>query len=50
MGGVILVGTPSDIEGVIDAYLAEIEKDKSLLPAKGLLKKFKKQLQQEGIL
>lgn len=50
MGGVLLVGNPSGIEGTIDAYMAEIENDKSLLPAKGLLKKFKKHLQQEGIL
>ncbi|MGF1706573.1 plastocyanin/azurin family copper-binding protein [Enterovibrio baiacu] len=50
MGGVLLVGNPSDIEGTIDAYLAEIQKDKSLLPAKGLLKKFKKHLQKQGII
>ncbi|WP_407332045.1 plastocyanin/azurin family copper-binding protein [Enterovibrio sp. 27052020O] len=50
MGGVLLVGNPSDIEGIIDGYMAEIEKDKSLLPAKGLLKKFKKQMQQQGLL
>ncbi|MBE1276410.1 plastocyanin/azurin family copper-binding protein [Enterovibrio baiacu] len=50
MGGVLLVGNPSDIEGTIDAYLAEIQKDKSLLPAKGLLKKFKKHLQKQGVI
>lgn len=50
MGGILLVGNPSDIEGTIEAYFAEIEKDKSLLPAKGLLKNFKKHLQAEGVL
>lgn len=50
MGGILLVGNPADIEGTIEAYLGEIEKDKSLLPAKGLLKKFKKHLEAEGVL
>ncbi|MEZ8145739.1 plastocyanin/azurin family copper-binding protein [Enterovibrio norvegicus] len=50
MGGVMLVGNPSDIEGTIDAYLEEIQTDKSLLPAKGLLKKFKKHLQKQGVI
>ncbi|MDD1781587.1 plastocyanin/azurin family copper-binding protein [Enterovibrio sp. ZSDZ35] len=50
MGGILLVGNPDDIGGIIDAYFEEIQKDKSLLPAKGLLKKFRKHLQKEGLL
>ncbi|WP_028023487.1 plastocyanin/azurin family copper-binding protein [Enterovibrio calviensis] len=50
MGGILLVGNPSNIDGIIDSYMEEIKKDKSLLPAKGLLKKFRKQLQAEGLL
>ncbi|PKF50703.1 plastocyanin/azurin family copper-binding protein [Enterovibrio nigricans] len=50
MGGILLVGNPNGIEGIIEAYFAEIQIDKSLLPAKGLLKKFRKYLQKEGLI
>ena len=42
MGGIILVGDPQALNNTIDQYFKEINYDKSLLPAKGLLKKFKK--------
>ena len=41
-GVIILVGDPQELNNTIDQYFKEINHDKSLLPAKGLLKKFKK--------
>ncbi len=49
MGGIIMVGKPDNIQETIDQYYDEIKTDRSLLPAKGLLKKFKKKLKAEGI-
>ncbi len=48
MGGILLVGEPENIPQILEQYQQEIEKDPSLLPAKGLLKKFKKFLKKEG--
>ena len=45
MGGIIMVGQPEDPAAIIEQYRAAIEEDKSLLPAKGLLKKFEKDLE-----
>ena len=48
MGGIIMVGQPEDPAAIIEQYRAAIEEDKSLLPAKGLLKKFEKDLEKRG--
>lgn len=46
MGGVIVVGQPEDAREVAEAYLAKVDSMKgNLLPAKGLLKKFIKELE-----
>lgn len=46
MGGVIVVGEPEDAEATIEAYLEAIETDRAgLLPAKGLLKKLRKDME-----
>ena len=50
MGGVIVVGEPEDPAGTIDAYLAAIEENRGeLLPAKGLLKKAMKDMEDKGM-
>jgi len=51
MGGVIVVGQPDDAAATIDAYTAAIETDRAgLLPAKGLLKKLRKDMEANGLL
>lgn len=49
MGGIIVVGKPDDSEAVLAQYMAAIEADKSLLPAKGLIKKLKKDMASKGM-
>lgn len=51
MGGVIVVGTPEDPQATLDEYLSAIEADRAgLLPAKGLLKKAAKDMQERGLI
>lgn len=45
MGGGIVVGSPDDPKSILDGYMAMVEKERgNLLPAKGLIKKFIKDL------
>ena len=51
MGGVIVVGKPEDPGAILDAYLTSIESDRAnLLPAKGLIKKVRKDMESKGLL
>jgi len=50
MGGIVVVGKPDDPGAIIDAYLATLETDKTNLPAKGLLKKLRKDMESKGLL
>lgn len=45
MGGGIVVGKPEDPKGILDAYMATVVEERGeYLPAKGLIKKFVKDL------
>lgn len=49
MGGIIMVGQPEDAMEIAKAYLEKVETMKgNLLPAKGLLKDFIKELENRG--
>ncbi len=50
MGGIIVVGKPEDPSAILDSYLATLETDRSNLPAKGLLKKLRKDMESKGLL
>jgi len=51
MGGVIVVGMPEGAAATIEAYTAAIETDRAgLLPAKGLLKKLAKDMEEKSML
>ena len=51
MGGIIVVGKPDNPSRIIEDYLASIETDRAgLLPAKGLLKKLRKDMEAKGLL
>jgi len=50
MGGIIVVGKPEDPGAILDAYMATLETDRSNLPAKGLLKKLRKDMEAKGLL
>jgi len=50
MGGIIVVGKPEDPAAIIDAYLESTKTDKVNLPAKGLLKKLKKDMESKGLI
>ena len=51
MGGIVVVGEPDDPGTILDDYLAAIETDRAgLLPAKGLLKKARKDMEEKGLL
>ena len=51
LGGIIVVGKPEDPGAILDAYLAAIENDRAgLLPAKGLLKKVRKDMESKDLL
>ncbi|MEM0922086.1 MAG: plastocyanin/azurin family copper-binding protein [Pseudomonadota bacterium] len=49
MGGVITVGTPDDPGGILDRYLASTEVVKKNLPARGLIKKVRKEMEERGM-
>lgn len=50
MGGIIVVGKPENPSDILDQYLASIDDDRSNLPAKGLLKKLRKDMEEKGLL
>lgn len=50
MGGIIVVGKPEDPGAIIEAYLETLKTDKINLPAKGLLKKLRKDMEAKGLL
>ena len=50
MGGIIVVGKPENPSEIIDNYLATLETNKENLPAKGLLKKLRKDMEEKGLL
>jgi len=50
MGGIIVVGNPDDPNTIIEQYLATLKEDRSNLPAKGLLKKLRKDMEKKGLL
>lgn len=50
MGGIIVVGKPEDPGSIIDAYLETLKTDKVNLPAKGLLKKLRKDMEAKDLL
>lgn len=51
MGGVVVVGKPGNAQEILDAYLAAIEDDRAaLLPAKGLIKKAGKDMEEKGFM
>ncbi len=50
MGGIIVVGQPEDPSAILDGYMATLESDRSNLPAKGLLKKLRKDMEKKGLL
>ena len=50
MGGIIVVGKPEDPGAILDSYLATLETDRSNLPAKGLLKKLRKDMESKDLL
>ncbi|MEM1300039.1 MAG: plastocyanin/azurin family copper-binding protein [Pseudomonadota bacterium] len=48
MGGFIVVGEPENPEALIDGYIKITEEQKEYLPARGLLKKLKKDMKKQG--
>lgn len=50
MGGIIVVGKPENAGETLDAYLESLKTDKVNLPAKGLLKKLRKDMESKGLL
>jgi len=48
MGGIIVVGKPENSGAIIQQYLDSLKTDRSNLPAKGLLKKLKKDMEAKG--
>jgi len=50
MGGIVVVGKPEDPVAILDGYLALLETEKENLPAKGLIKKLKKDMEEKGMI
>ena len=51
MGGIVVVGQPENPGQILDDYTAAIETDRAgLLPAKGLLKKARKDMEDKSLL
>ncbi|MEM6974413.1 MAG: plastocyanin/azurin family copper-binding protein [Pseudomonadota bacterium] len=50
MGGIIVVGAPEDAGAILDAYMASTDVVRSNLPARGLLKKVRQELEDRGML
>ncbi|MCB1754041.1 MAG: pseudoazurin [Gammaproteobacteria bacterium] len=50
MGGGIVIGSPENAAEILDAYMEVIETDGALKPAKGLIKKLRKEMEERGVL
>ena len=50
MGGAIVIGKPENAGEIIDTYLAAIEEDRSALPAKGILKKLRRDMESNDMI
>lgn len=50
MGGIVVCGKPEDPVAILDGYLATLETEKENLPAKGLIKKLKKDMEEKGLI
>lgn len=50
MGGFIIVGQPEDPGAIIDRYMALTEEVKEYLPARGLLKKLRADMEERGMI
>ena len=50
MGGIIVVGQPENPGAILDAYMALTEEKKEHLPARGLIKKLRKDMEQKGMM
>lgn len=50
MGGGIVVGDPANAQELLDTYLETADTEAGLKPAKGLIKKLSKEMQQKGML
>ncbi|MEM7669447.1 MAG: plastocyanin/azurin family copper-binding protein [Pseudomonadota bacterium] len=50
MGGIIVVGNPENPGAILDAYMDSTEVNKQNLPARGLIKKLRKDMETKGLL
>lgn len=50
MGGIIVVGKPENPGAILDAYMESTEVNKQNLPARGLIKKLRKDMEEKGLL
>lgn len=50
MGGVIVVGEPEDAGAILDAYMANTDEEPANLPARGLLKKVRAEMEERGLM
>lgn len=50
MGGGIVIGSPENADEILNRYMAAIEFDGSLKPAKGLIKKLRKEMAKRDML
>ena len=50
MGGFVVVGTPDDPGAIIDAYMQSAEENPENLPALGLLKKLRADMEEKGMI
>ncbi|MEM8956941.1 MAG: plastocyanin/azurin family copper-binding protein [Pseudomonadota bacterium] len=50
MGGIIVVGEPEDPGAIIDAYMASTEVVQENLPARGLLKRLRTDMEEKGLI
>jgi hypothetical protein len=49
MGGIIVVGNPEDPAGIVDRYMDITEEMTEHLPARGLLKDLRAELEERGL-
>ncbi|QHQ37455.1 pseudoazurin [Algicella marina] len=49
MGGFIVVGQPENPGEILDAYLATTDEEKEYLPARGLIKKLRADMEKQGL-
>lgn len=50
MGGIIVVGNPEDPGAILDGYMQKTEEVKEYLPARGLIKKLRKDMEEKGMI